>query len=103
MNDLRTVRQSKGLTVNDLASGMLRPATISTIERGLHCPRRKTRKQLESLLGSINWRKTLAAGGKDHIVRSLSTLVNEEGPGNPRERIKYCKQVLVMLEETLNN
>ena len=82
MNDLRTVRQSKGLTVYDLASGMLRTATIIEIETGKRVPRRRTREKLESMLGKgIDWRKTLSSGDRDHI--------------------KFLRQAVKMIEQTL--
>ena len=103
INDLRTTRLNRGLRIGDLASGMLRSATISEIENGLRVPRRKTRNKIESLLGPIDWRKTLSVGGRDHITRALAEFVNESGPGNPKERIRFAKQVLTMIEETLES
>ena len=100
--DLRTVRIQKGLRIKDLASGMLRTATISEIENGIRVPRSQTRKKIESLIGPIDWRKTLSAGGRYHILRALAEFVNETGPGNPRERIRFARQALKMIDETLN-
>ena len=101
VSDLKTTRISKGLRLEDIASGMLRTATISEIENGLRVPRRRTREKIESMIGPICWRKTLAAGGRDHILYALAEFVNETGPGNPRERIRFAKQALTMIEETL--
>ena len=101
MNDLRTVRQSKGLTVYDCASGMLRTATIIEIETGKRVPRRRTRDKLEAMLGKgIDWRKTLSSGDRDHLFFILEEFVNESEPG-ARERIKFLRQALRMIEETL--
>jgi len=101
IEDLRTLRKSKGLRIEDLASGMLRPATISEIEQGRRVPRRRTREKIESMIGPIDWRKTLAVGGRDHIMLALVEFINETGPGFPSERIRFAKQVLTMIEETL--
>ena len=101
IEDLRTTRIEKGLRLEDLASGMIRPATISEIENGLRVPRRNTRHKIESLIGPVDWRKTLASGGRDHIVRALAEFINETGPGNPMERIRFAKQALRMIETTL--
>jgi hypothetical protein len=80
---------------------MLRAATVSEIENGLRVPRRRTREKIESIVGPVDWRKTLASGGRDHILYALSEFVNENGPGNPRDRIRYANQALRMIEETL--
>jgi len=102
LNDLRSTRISRGLRIEDLASGMLRRATISEIENGLRVPRRRTREKIESMLGKVDWRKTLAAGGRDHLLRYLVEFINEPGPGDVREKIKFAKQALKMIEQTLN-
>ena len=102
IQDLRTTRIEKGLRLDDLASGMLRSATVSEIENGLRVPRRKTRHKIESMIGPIDWRKTLAASGRDHIMLALVEFINETGPGNPQERIRFAKQALTMINETLN-
>jgi transcriptional regulator with XRE-family HTH domain len=101
VSDLRTTRIEKGLRLEDLASGMLRPATISEIENGLRVPRSKTRHKIESIIGPVDWRKTLFAGGRYHIMLALVEFINETGSGNPRERIRFAKQALTMIEETL--
>ena len=100
-DDLRTVRKSRGLSVEDLASGMLRPATISEIECGLRVPRRKTRTKIESLLGPIDWHKTLSGIDRKHIMHSLTEFINLDVPG-ARQRIKFAKQALQLIEQTLN-
>ena len=99
--DLRTTRIEKGLRLEDLASGMMRTATISEIENGLRVPRQKTRHKIESLIGPVDWRQTLSAGGRDHIMLALAEFINEAGPGCPRERIRFAKQALRMIETTL--
>ena len=101
LTDLRTTRSRKGLRIEDLASPMLRPATISEIENGLRVPRRRTREKIESIVGPVDWRKTLASGDRDHILYALSEFINEKGPGNPRDRIRYARQALKMIEDTL--
>ncbi len=91
MIDLRTVRQKRGLTVYDLASGQLRLATVIEIETGKRVPRRKTREKLEAMLGKeIDWRATLAGPDRTHIMYALSEFVNEYGPGDPRDRIHFA-------------
>ena len=99
IEDLQTVRKARGLRIEDLASGILRPATISEIENGMRVPRQRTREKIESIIGPIDWRKTLAAGGRDHIMLALAEFINETGSGNPRERIRFAKQVLRMIEQ----
>ena len=101
MNDLRTIRQSRGLTVYDLSSGMLRTATVIEIETGKRIPRRTTRKMLESIVGPVDRRATLGAGGREHLIYYLSEFVSEGEPG-ARQRIKFAKQALRLIEETIN-
>ena len=101
MRDLRTVRQSRGLTVYDLCSCMLRTATVIEIETGKRIPRRNTRKKLESIVGPVDWRATFGAGGREHLIHSLSEFISEGEPG-VRQRIKYAKQALQLIEETFN-
>ncbi len=101
IKDLRTTRIQKGLRIEDLASPLLRPATISEIENGLRVPRQKTRDKIESLIGKVDWRRTLCGGDRSHLLYTLTELINEDGPGNPHEKIRFAKQVLHMIEETL--
>jgi transcriptional regulator with XRE-family HTH domain len=99
--DLRSTRLKKGLSIDDLASGVLRPATISEIECGLRVPRRKTRIKIESLIGPIDWYKTLSGIDRQHIMHSLTEFINLDEPG-ARQRIKFAKQALQLIEQTLN-
>ena len=85
----------------DCASGMLRVATIIEIETGKRVPRRRTREKLEAMLGKgIDWRRTLSNGDKDHLFFVLEQFINESEPG-ASERIKFLRQALRMIEETL--
>lgn len=97
--DLRTTRKQKGLRIEDLASGLLVPGTIISIEKGRRVPQPATRAKLVSILGPIDFRKTLAGGERSHIIRALSEFVNEDSPGAV-DRIKFLKQSLTLMEQT---
>ena len=102
MGDLRTIRKSKGLTIDDL-SGLLgvRPATIVEVETGKRTPRRQTIQKIESLLGAeVDWRATLSGEDRLHIMLQMVTLLNEQA-GGVKERIQFCRQCLQVIEETL--
>ena len=101
-SDLRTTRIRKGLRIEDLASGMLRPATISEVERGLRLPHTRTKRRIESVLGPIDWKKTLTSGDRGHLVYAVTELVNEPDGGDVRGRIRFIRQILRMIEETLS-
>lgn len=101
MQDLRTVRELRKLTQDDLAeiTGISQPH-LASIESGKHLPNSRTRKRLERILGSeINWLTTLAQD-RGHIGFALRELINAEEPG-ATERIKYCRQYLNELEKLL--
>lgn len=100
LQDLRTTRQSKGLRLQDLASGMLRTATISEIEAGKRLPRLKTRNQIESIIGPVSWEKTLA-GDKEHLLYVLREFINPDQPG-AKSRIAFTKQALTLIDEQIN-
>ena len=100
MSDLRTIRVKKGLTIENLADGMMRSATLQEIETGKRWPQKSTRKRIESIVGPVDWRKTLAGSDRDHIIYALSEFVNLKAPG-ARERIRFAKQALKMIEQTL--
>ena len=99
--DLRTTRIRKGLRVEDLASGMLRAATISEIERGMRLPRPKTRQKIESIIGPVDWHKTLAGSERNHLMFALNQFINSEGEGDAKSKIKFAKQALKLFENSL--
>lgn len=99
--DLRSIRKARGLTLDALASGMLRRATLSDIENGKRWPSKSTRRKLESILGpQINWVATYA-GDRTHIVFALKEFVNSERPG-ASERIKFARRALILIDEKIN-
>ena len=63
MDDLRTARQKLNLTQLEVVelTGVSEP-TISMAENGLQSPQGITRDRLESLLGPIDWDRTLVRG-----------------------------------------
>jgi transcriptional regulator with XRE-family HTH domain len=98
MQDLKTVRESKGLTQQDVTSMTGLPqGHIARIESGSLLPRRRTRVRLEQILGSeIDWVSTLSRD-RGHIGYALNELLNLKEPGVD-ERIRFCKQYLTALE-----
>lgn len=96
MSDLRSIRKQKGLRIEDLAAGMMRPATLSQIENGQRLPQKSTRKKIESIVGKVDWRQTISGGDRYHIIVALSEFVNEHEPG-ARQRILYAKKILSLL------
>ena len=102
MYDLRTVREQKRLTQEDLAqlSGLAQ-SHIAGIETGKFLPQKRTRQRIERLIGSeVNWLTTLARD-RSHIGFALNELINSEAPG-VGDRIKYCKQYLSELEKMMS-
>jgi len=102
MNDLRSIRNSAGLTQDDLAQLCgLSQSHIASIESGKLLPQKRTRAKLERLLGSeINWLTTLAQD-RDHIGYALNELINTDEPG-VSERIHYCRQYLHELSKMIS-
>ena len=102
MNDLRTVRKNSLLTQDDI-SGLLgiRQCTIAELENGVRLPRKWTKKKIEALLGEIDWKKTLAGSERHHLMFALNQFINEDGPGDPREKVRFARQALRLIEETL--
>lgn len=49
MSDLCTIRKEKGLRIEDLATGLVQPGTIISIENGQRVPRAGTRKKIERI------------------------------------------------------
>lgn len=97
--DLKTARLIRGLTISGLASGILRPATLQEAESGKRLPRKKTRLQLESVIGPVNWMKTLSQD-REHVVRALQEFTQVDEPG-AEERVYFLKQVLELIQEEL--
>jgi transcriptional regulator with XRE-family HTH domain len=95
-SDLRMTRIRKGLRIEDLASPMLRPATISEIENGLRVPRRRTREKIESIVGPVDWLKTFSTG-KEHLTYVLYEFLNPSEPGL-EERVRMAKQTMTAIE-----
>jgi transcriptional regulator with XRE-family HTH domain len=93
MQDLKSIREAKNLTQNDLAglSG-LPQSHISAIELGKLAANKRTRRRLERVLGPVNWLTTLAVD-RSHIGYALKELINLDHPG-VRNRINFCKQYL---------
>jgi len=59
MNDLRSSRQRKGLTLGDLSELCgITLNNLSFLERGLHSPRKSTREAIEEILGKVDWKLT---------------------------------------------
>ncbi len=101
--DLRTSRLIKGLTQEALVSGIMRIATLQEIETGKRLPRKKTRNQIESLIGKVDWSATLSQDGdRDHLFYALSEFVQLDQPG-AQARIYFCRQALQLLSENLTN
>ena len=103
MNDLKTIREQKLLTQDDLASlsGISQPH-LASIENGRILPNSRTRKRIERLLGSeINWLTTYARD-RSHIGYALRELINAEDPG-AGDRINYCKQCLSELNKMMRH
>lgn len=102
MNDLRTVRKNSCLTQQDVAGMMgIRQCTIAELESGMRLPRSRTKKKLEGLLGEIDWKQTLAGSERHHLMFALNEFINESGPGDPKEKIRFAKQALTLLENSL--
>lgn len=95
--DLRTARKQKGLTLTSVAAGLMRVTTLSEIELGKVLPRSKTRRQLEAVLGPIDWVKTLAAD-RGHIVHAVREFVQTGDPG-AKERAYFLKQILTLIQQ----
>ena len=100
LSDLRTTREKRGLTLEDLAFGMVRPATISEIESGLRVPQRKTIQKLESMIGPIDWKSTLAGPDRKHLIFALSEFINPDIPGT-LDRIRFLRQILQLFENEI--
>ncbi len=101
MNDLRTVREQKLLTQQDLASlSGLPQSHLSALENGRYLPNKRTRNSIERLLGSqVDWQQTVT-GDKDYITAKMIELINLEA-ANVQERIGLVKRVLHTIEQQL--
>lgn len=99
MGDLKSIRQEKGLTQQDLAGLIgMRQGSLAEIERGKRLPRKATRSKISGILGSeIDWVSTLTRD-KGHIGYTLKELLNFQEPG-VQERLKFCRQYLNALEK----
>ena len=98
MNDLKTIREMRRLTQQELAetTGLSQPH-LTALESGQLFPRRRTRQRVERILGpEIDWVSTLTRD-KGHIGYALKELLNTDEPGLP-ERLKFCRQYLHALE-----
>lgn len=101
MQDLRTVRQEKRLTQQDI-SGLtgLPQSHVSALENGHYLPNLRTRQRIEQLLGhSIDWQQTVS-GDKDYITAKLVELINVQADG-VLERIAHVKRILNEMEKTI--
>ena len=101
MNELKKIREQKGLTQSDLASltGISQPH-IASIESGKLLPNNSTRRKIEKILGSeVDWLKTFSADLL-HVGFALQELVNLREPGAGK-RIQYCRRYLNELEKII--
>jgi len=99
--DLRSTRLEKGLSAKDLCLGsIIRPATISQIERGKIVPRKSTRLLIEGVIGPVDWVATYAGRDRQHLVFFLQEFLNLEGEGDPMEKIIFTRQTLKLIAET---
>ena len=99
MNDLKTIREMRRWTQQELAeaTGLSQPHLVS-IESGQLLPRKSTRQKITGILGQeIDWVSTLTRD-KGHIGYALKELLNFQEPGVD-ERIRFCKQYLSALEK----
>jgi len=101
MKDLRTIREERNLSQQDLADLTgLSQSHIANIESGQLLPNSRTCKRIEKVLGSeINWLTTLAQD-RGHIGYALRELINSEAPGSS-DRILFCKQYLNELNKMI--
>ncbi len=102
MNDLRSIREQRKLTQEDLSSlSGLPQSHLSALENGRFLPNKKTRKRVEQIVGhySIDWQQTVT-GDKDYITRQLVELINLQVEG-VQERIGHVKRVLQTIEQNL--
>ena len=101
MNDLRSIREERRLTQQDLAgiTGISQPH-IQALEAGKYLPQLRTRKRIEQILGAeIDWLAT-TSGDKDHITRQLLEMLNIEAE-NVLERISHVRRILHEIEQSI--
>jgi len=101
MSNLRTVREQKRLTQQDLAgiTGISQPH-IQALEAGKYLPQRRTRKRIEQILGAeIDWQLTITFD-KSHITAKMIELLNLQADG-VLERVTHVKRLLHSIEQSL--
>ena len=101
MQDLRTVRESKRLSQQDLSelSGVSQPH-LSALERGQYLPNKHTRLRIQQLMGSqIDWQLTIT-GDREQVTRMLLEMINVQADG-VLARIAHVRRILHEIEKSL--
>lgn len=99
--DLRSARKAKGLTLEAVASGLMRTDTLRQIEVGMRLPQKRTRHLIECLVGRVSWKKTLIRD-RQNVARAVEEFCQIDQPG-AKSRIYFLRQYLQLLTESTND